>query len=134
MNLLLRKTFGVLLFGLLAQFAWAAGNGQGQSGHLPVVVGKGSLTVAGQGYWYRETYESGASPSISAYDNAGNVLPDGMYRYEFRSFPTSADASPRQQNLDRTEGKGISHGRGKAKGVNTVSGRFEVKGGEVLFR
>ncbi len=62
------------------------------------------------------------------------VLPDGVYRYEFRSFPDGAGASNRQQNLTRAEGEGISRRRGNAKGVNTVSGLFEIQDGEIIYR
>ena len=43
-----RHVFGILICGFFAQLAWSAGNGQGQTGELPVVVGTGSLTVAGE--------------------------------------------------------------------------------------
>ena len=129
-----RIFFGIFLWVSLMQVAHAAEEGSDQPGELPVVVGTGSLTVAGQGYWYRKVYEGGESPSLSAFDNNGAQLPDGVYRYEFRSIPEGAGASPRQQNLTRAEGRGLSRGEGKGKGVNTVSGRFEVQGGEIIYR
>ena len=131
-----RYFLGIVLCGSLAQFAQAAGAGAGQSGELPVVVGTGSLTVAGQGYWHREVYEGGESPSLSAYDNNGAVLPDGVYRYEFRSVPDSAGASHRQKSLTKAEGnsEGASLRRGNAKGVNTVSGLFEIQDGQIIYR
>jgi hypothetical protein len=132
MKPIFKNISGVLISVCLTQFAWAAGNGQGQTGQLPVVVGKGSLTVAGEGYWNRKDYESGDSPSL--YDFVNDGLTNGVYRYEFRSFPDGAGASARQQNLTRAEGEGISRRRGNAKGVNTVSGLFEVQGGEIIYR
>lgn len=133
MKITFRFVLGIMLCGSLIQLAQATGPERGQPGELPVVVGTGSLTVAGQGYWYRKVYDGGESPSLSAYDNNGALLPDGVYRYEFRSFPDEASESPRQQNLVRVEGKGITRSQGKAKGANVVSGRFEVLGGELIY-
>ena len=130
MKSILRNISGVLIFVFLAPLTWATGSGQAQTGQLPVVVGKGSLTVAGEGYWNRKDYESGDSPSL--YDFVSNGLTDGVYRYEFRSFPDGAGASNGQQNLTRAEGEGISRRRGSAKGVDTVSGVFEIKDGEII--
>jgi hypothetical protein len=122
----------IVLCGSLAQFAHADRAGSGQPGELPVVVGTGTLTVAGEGYWNRKDYQSGDSPSL--YDFINNGLIDGVYRYEFRSSPEGAGVSHRQHNLTRAEGEGISRGRGNAKGVETVSGLFEVRGGEIIYR
>lgn len=129
-----RFFLGIVMIGSLAQLTHAADAESGQSGELPVVVGTGSLTVAGQGYWYRKVYANGENPSLSAYDDNGALLPDGVYRYEFRSNPEGASASPRQQNLTRTEARGSSRDQGKGKGINIVSGRFEIQGGEIIYR
>lgn len=125
-----RYVLGIMLCGSLVQFAHAADAGA----ELPVTVGTGSLTVAGQGYWFRKDYQSGESPSISAYDNNGAVLPDGVYRYEFRSLPQGAGAGNSQDNLTTLEGERIGRRRVTAEAVNTVSGRFEIQGGEIIHR
>ena len=131
----LRLVLGLLLLGTVAQSAYAQGAGRDQStGELPLVAGKGSLTVAGDGYWHRDMYQDGEHPSLSAYDNTGQLLPDGVYRYEFRSFPEGAGSSPMQQELLRAEGRGISEGRGKSRPPNTQYGSFEVQGGQLILR
>jgi hypothetical protein len=132
MKPIVNNMLGILICGILAQFTWAADSGLGQNGQLPIVVGKGSLTVAGQGYWNRKGYESGDSPSL--YDFVNDGLTDGVYRYEFRSFPNGAGASTRQQNLTRAQGEGINRRRGNAKDVFTLSGRFEIQAGEIIYR
>ena len=41
--------------------ALAQGNSEGRGlGELPSVVGKGSLTIAGKGYWHRQSLEDSA--------------------------------------------------------------------------
>ena len=131
----LRLVLGLLLLGTVAQSAYAQGAGRDQStGELPVVAGKGSLTVAGEGYWHRDIYQDGEQPSLSAYDNTGQLLPDGEYRYEFRSFPDGAGSSPQQQDLMRNQGIGISQGKGKAQPPSTRAGSFEVHGGQLILQ
>jgi hypothetical protein len=102
---------------------------------FPVVQGKGVLTVVGEGYGHRDILEDGEQPSLSAYGSSGDPLPDGFYRYEFRSFPEGTDSSPRQQSYQQPEGKAVGYGKRKSKGegVSTVSGRFEIQGGELIF-
>ena len=133
-----RVFFGLMVCGSFTQFVSAEGpgiiSGVQSAGQFPVVNGKGSLTIAGRGYWHRDIYLDGEHPSLSVYDNSGQLLPDGVYRYEFRSFPEGADSSPRQQELLRTEGRGASQGKGKSQVANKLSGSFEVQGGQLVLR
>lgn len=91
------------------------------TGVLPAVEGVGSLTISGGGYWHKKTYDGGEQPSVGAYDNAGNILPDGFYRYEFRSSPQLSESKP-----------GL--GTGRAQSGELVRGQFEISGGAIIFR
>ena len=127
----LRIVLGLLCLGAAAQSVYV--QGAPANGELPVVNGKGSLTIAGEGYWHRDTYQNGDHPSLSAYDNAGQLLPDGSYQYEFRSFPEGAGSSPRQREVLRAEGRGVRQGKGKSQVANRLSGSFEVQGGQLIL-
>jgi hypothetical protein len=132
------KPFHLVLFGAIlanSLLVQAQGNGNGPpNGQLPAVVGKGTLTIAGQGYWDRQSLEDGDLPSLSPFNSAtGQVLPDGVYRYEFRTFPENA-SSPRQQDLMRGKGKGLTADTFKGKSGEKLSGRFEISGGEIVFK
>ena len=102
---------------------------------LPDVRGKGVLKVVGEGYGYRYVLEDGEQPSLSAYDALGAPLPDGSYRYEFKSFPDRSHSSRRQQSFQQPQGKAAGYTKRKTKGegVTTVSGRFQIQGGEIVF-
>ena len=102
---------------------------------LPVVRGKGVLKVVGEGYGHRKVLEDGEQPSLSAYDASGAPLPDGEYRYEFKSFPSGSNASPRQRSFKEPEGEAVGYSRRKIKGegVTTVSGRFQIQSGQLIF-
>ena len=115
--------------------ALAQGNSDGRGpGDLPGVVGKGSLTIAGDGYWHRQELDNGDFPSISAFGGNGESLPDGVYRYEFRTFPGNANAaSKRQGSFDRAEGKGLERAAKKSDVVKTLSGQFLIQDGQVIF-
>ena len=102
-------------------------------GELPGVVGKGSLTIAGEGYWHRQELDSGDFPSISAFGGNGEPLPDGVYRYEFRMFPGNAKAPKAQGSFDRAQGKGLERAGSKSDMVKTLSGQFLVQDGQVVF-
>ena len=127
----LRSVLGLLFLGAVAESMYV--QGAPANGEPPVMAGKGSLTIAGEGYWHRNVFQDGEHPSLSAYDNAGELLPDGSYQYEFRSFPEGASSSPRQRDLMRNQGKAMSQGRGKSPVTNTVSGSFEVQGGQLIL-
>ena len=122
---------------MLTGSLWAQAQGnsgsRGPDGGLPAAVGKGSLTIAGEGYWHRQTLEDGEYPTLSGYDSSGQALPDGVYRYEFRSFPDTS-ASPRQQDLMRGKGRGLTADTFKGRSGEKLSGRFEIRGGEIIFQ
>jgi hypothetical protein len=94
------------------------------TGVLPTVVGAGSLTVSGGDYWHKDIYENGEQPQLSTYDTSGQVLPDGFYRYEFRSSPQEAATGESAFSLSNS----------KQQQGETVRGQFEVVGGQVVFK
>ena len=102
---------------------------------LPVVRGKGVLKVVGEGYGRRDVLEDGEQPSLSAYDASGAPLPDGDYRYEFKSFSGGSNSSPKQQSYPQPKGKVVGYNKRKIKGegVTTVSGSFQIQGGQLIF-
>ena len=117
-------------------FALAQGDVVGRSpgADFNTVQGKGVLTIAGEGYWHRQTYEEGELPVLSSYDSSGQVLPDGIYRYEFWIFTSGEGSSPRQRDLAQSKGAGVSASSSKKKRLEKQSGGFEIKGGEWIFR
>ena len=115
---------GALCLGLTAGATYAG------SADLPVVQGQGSLTVSGDGYWHRDTYGSGEQPVLSAYTSDGQQLPDGEYRYELRMVPGNTGSAARQQDVLR--GKSGESGFNKQQPVPTISGQFEIQGGQVI--
>ena len=136
MHAAVRKASLVAAIAILCSgpLALAQGNSDGRGpGELPGVVGKGSLTIAGDGYWHRQELDNGDFPSISAYGGNGEPLPDGVYRYEFRTFPGNANAPKRQGSFDRAQGKGLEQAGSKSDVVKTLSGQFLVEGGQVVF-
>ena len=102
---------------------------QPSTGVLPVVVGVGSLTVSGGGYWHKTIYEEGEQPSLDAYDNAGQLLPDGSYRYEFRSSPQSSES---EALASGNSAFGLA--KGKKHAGELVQGQFEISEGSIIFR
>ena len=100
------KLLGAVVFcGLLAQSVLSdpqmnSKSRQLSTGILPAVEGVGSLTISGGEYWHKETYEDGEQASVGAYDDAGNILPDGFYRYEFRSSPLHLSQNPGQAKVE----------------------------------
>lgn len=122
----LRVLVSLLFFCFSAQSVTAGGE-------LPVVSGKAVLVVVGDGYGHREILEDGEQPSLSA---LGSSLPDGVYRYEFRSLSSDGgNSSPRQQTYQQPQGRSVDYGQrmSKGEGANTVSGRFEIKGGALIL-
>jgi hypothetical protein len=77
-------------------------------------------------------YEDGEQPTLSAYDSFGQLLPDGEYRYQFRSIPVGGASTTRQRDV--LKGKGTSGSKGKPPVVNILSGKFEVQGGQLVYR
>lgn len=123
----IRVWLGLFVFFCSTQFVNAL--------ELPVVKGKGIFKIVGEGYGRRVVLEDGEQPSLSAYDASGAPLPDGDYRYEFKSFPGESNSSPRQQSYPKPEGKAVGYNKRKIKGegVTTVSGRFQIQGGQLIF-
>ncbi len=95
---------------------------------LPVVEGRGSLTVAGDDYYHRERYEEGASPALSVVDSEGRVLPDGLYRYEFVALPEAS------QTGSSAQGQSYFGQLQRKDKPQIQRGQFEVKAGEMIFR
>lgn len=119
------RFIGALCLGLMAAPTFAGDAG------LPVVQGQGSLTVSGDGYWHRDTYQSGEQPELSAYTSNGQQLPDGEYRFELRMIPANTSSAARQQDVLR--GKSGDSGFNKQQPVPTVSGQFQIQGGQVVI-
>jgi hypothetical protein len=133
MNGMMMRVFcGAALCGLLSQVVLANPHTemparQPSTGTLPVVHGVGSLTISGDAYWHEDTYADGEQPSLSPYDEAGQLLPDGRYRFEFRSTPQASElksGSAGVPGLDLSSGE--QHGQ-------TVRGQFEMRGGQMIF-
>jgi hypothetical protein len=90
-------------------------------GVFPAVEGTGTLTVAGKDVWVRTTYQDGERPYLSAYDDSGQVLPDGQYRFEYKSLQkSSANAGTSLAIKTSTQGE-------------TVQGQFRISGAEIIF-
>jgi hypothetical protein len=101
-------------------------------GDFPVVSGKGALMVSGKGYHQRELYEDGEVPTLTAYDGDGQLLPDGIYRFQFISTPEGSGRSARQRDVLRGESaQALGNGSGIA---SQMSGTFEIVGGQIIFR
>ena len=121
----------LMCLGLLAAPTHSDSMADVSGGDLPVVQGQGSLTVSGDGYWHRQSYQSGEQPVLSAYSGNGELLPDGEYRYELRMVPESAKSTARQQDVLR--GRSPDSGFNKQPSVPTYSGQFSVEGGQVVL-
>ncbi len=107
----------------------ALGQG-GEAPQLPIAYDKTVLTVSGAGGKYREIYQNGEQPQISAYIS-GQELPDGIYRYQLRSVPAGSSSTARQQDVIR--GGGVINAPSGAP-ATVVSGKFEVQNGQVIYR
>ena len=125
---------GILLTASVAQFAYSQEGGKVSADDLPVATGQATLTIAGNGYWHREVLSSGDQPVITAVGSEGQILEDGIYRYEYRMVSGTVSSSPRQQDMLRGHGKVSSPGSRKSRGRNTYAGTFEVQAGQVVFR
>ena len=99
------------------------------NGVFPVVQGQGALTVAGKGYWHKEHLEDGDSPVLSAYAEDGSVLPNGHYRFEYRSVASSEVFAPGRSPLSGVKAKGRAR-----PNSDIVSGNFVVEGGAITFK
>ena len=72
------------------------------------------LTVSGGGTVSRHSFESGEPPSISVFGSEGNVLPDGVYKWELELQATPAER--RELMLESTKTGGQPAVRGKQSG------------------
>lgn len=100
------------------------------NGSLPIVVGKGYLTVASNnGYWSRVNYEQGDQPSLSAFDDGGIPLPDGVYRYEYRSASHESNETGVAERISMFDQLVSARRPGTAK---KVSGTFRVTNGMIV--
>lgn len=118
---------GLLLFGSMLQLTPAQA-----AESLPIVDGKAVLTISGEGYRYRQIYESGEQPALSAFNSSGDVLPDGEYRYQLRSIPMNSVVTNTQQDLLR--GKSTRHATGKTSSASVKSGNFEIENGLIIHQ
>jgi len=95
-----------------------------------VQTGKVFLTVSGPGEYYHHA-ELGADQSsfLSLFDEAGNVLPDGVYTYELTVGPAE---TLRREVLDGAQGL-PGHSTSKAARGRTIqSGSFTIRGGALV--
>ena len=141
MKLHFRLVFACMLLGPAVPLVSAQETGENPEINVtfPVVSGKGALTITGGGYWVRETYEDGDQPYLlDPVDSSGQPLPDGLYRYQFRSISAGGNTSLRQKSLLKGEDAGQGQGRraypGTSQAATTLSGAFEVVGGAVIYR
>ncbi len=133
----LRKVLlGLILAGVATQSLANQGNGadsgDGFTGDFPVVSGKGVLIVSGNGYQHSEIYEDGEVPTLTALDDAGDLLPDGIYRFQLTTRPEGANRGSRQRDVLSKETP-ESNGNG-LNSASRLSGTFEVMGGQLIYR
>ncbi len=113
--------FGVISNSLLAADQQTLPGIEPFDGVFPIVEGTGTLTVAGKDVWVRTTYQDGERPYLSPYDDSGQVLPDGQYRFEYKSLQqSSANAGTSLAIKTSTQGE-------------TVQGQFRISGAEIIF-
>lgn len=121
------KTMSVLLLlGFMLQLTPA----QAAEG-FSIVDTKAVLTVSGEGYRYRQIYESGEQPTLSTYDGSGELMPDGEYRYQLRSIAAGSVVTNTQQDL--LLGKNISRNTGRTSSSTIQSGNFEIQNGLIVY-
>lgn len=123
---------GLVLSGAVIQSPVTVAADEGFAGSFPVVSGKGVLTVSGEGYLHRELYDDGEVPSLSARDSSGQLLPDGMYRFQFISSSQGGRSSARQRDVLR--GDTPAPANGGSVPATQLSGTFEVQGGQLLYQ
>ena len=68
-------------------------------------------------------------PSVVHYLTAFIAMNSGPYP------PTGGTQAPRQQTYQQPQGRSVDYGQrmSKGEGANTVSGRFEIKGGALIL-
>jgi len=96
------------------------------------VVGHGTivLTVSGpDGFYRRVELGAGESPFFSLFDEAGNVLPDGVYRYELTVGPAELR---RREALDGTQGLDKGSPGPAVVGTRIQSGAFAIQSGALV--
>jgi hypothetical protein len=123
---------GLFMSGVGSQSLIAHGADASLADGFPVVSGKAALTVSGDGYLHREIYGDGEVPTISVRDNSGQLLPDGVYRFQFTSSPAAGSGSARQRAV--MTGEDLSPGVGGAGRGSNLSGTFEIQGGQVVYQ
>ena len=129
----LRNIFlGLVVTGAASLSLVAGADDEVFTGNFPVVSGKGALIVSGKGYQHRELYDDGEVPTLSAYDSAGQPLPDGVYQFQFNSSPPGGPSSARQRDGFRGNDATPAEGGG-AKAVQ-LTGTFEVLGGSLIYQ
>ncbi len=100
-------------------------------GSFPTVVEKAYLTVAGNnGYWSRVNYKRGDQPSLPAFDSSGTPLPDGVYRYEYRS---AIQASSETGLASKNAMFDNFVSAGNPVKVQKLSGTFRVSNGLIVL-
>jgi hypothetical protein len=82
---------------------------------------KYSLTIAGEGFWSRDVFEAGTQPSFQPYDQNGELLPDGSYKFELCELP-AVEASL----ADRGR-------RAKGAQLRTQTGTVQISGGFLSY-
>ena len=101
------------------------------NGIFPLVVGRGYLIVAGSnGYWSRVNYQQGDQPSLSAFGDGGTPLPDGVYRYEYRSASIESTETGVAAETSMNDRLASARRPGTAQ---KVGGTFRVSGGMIIF-
>jgi hypothetical protein len=90
----------------------------------PLVENGGiSLAISGPGFHLQEEYGANARLTLTSTDEAGNPIPDGLYRYEIQLSPVDEGAQPDVADAERGL---VDPSNEEAK---AYSGAFTVSGG-----
>lgn len=134
MNRFLRFTVAALALAALVSPATAlaqvATTHQGPasiSWSLDVANSGATLTVAGGGVWYRKTFDAGQQPSFSVFDGKGNLLPDGVYKWELSIHPVVGRSDERIE-----EDRGAGFGMQTTSLIEPASGTFRIANGSIV--
>ncbi|MDG2384096.1 MAG: hypothetical protein P8N76_20660 [Pirellulaceae bacterium] len=101
-----------------------------QSPHeLPAAVAPATLTITGNGQWFQVDVYAGDSPVISAYSPSGELLPDGIYEFDFKSIAVGNEAN----TLSSNSGSALLSRNSESPSQHVI-GRFEVSGGSIVYR
>ncbi len=76
----------------------------------------GTLTVSGPGTYFSQGFKAGETPSFSLFTKAGQILEDGVYKWEWRPHATPATRKRSSHSVE----------------LEGSSGSFSIKGGAIV--